>query len=218
MHKACAAIEVPNNSHPQPFLSMRADQSNQSNERRNGQCSEHGNDEVPCDQVSGIFEAIMHVDAHDTISRSPEKEKPGQDCIEAVALALSSSPPLPKSGSNLTSNPPSSGRITLWQRLKWGLILSLGGNRSLSYVSGVELKVAIAATLEAALMGSALVLTVSLQIQEVVGGRGGFSPGNGDPVARYIFVVASALSFALCFYSIMTSFILLLELSSCPSK
>jgi len=106
----------------------------------------------------------------------------------------------------------------LWKRLKWGLLLTAAGNDAFAFVRREELKAAIAATLEVVIMGSALVLTLCLQVQEVVGSRGGFAGGNGNSVALHIFVVASSLSFSFSFYSIVTSSAMLLTLSACPSE
>lgn len=203
------------------FSSMSVDYSVPIHERRNVPCVATLANDVSSEQSSHGLEAIMPADIHEAILSMPEKQTFDKGSIKNVAVRIPRSPRLSNSslnGLNPDDNASATERATLWQRLKWGLILSLGGRESFSYVRRGDLKVAIAATLEVALMGSALVLTVGLQIQEVVGGRGGFDPGSGDPAARYIFVIASALSFALCFYSILTSSVLLLALSSCPSK
>lgn len=193
-------------------------QSNHDNKRWNEQRSKQ-QDEVSANEA---FEDITTaMDSEDTVLPAAEQQQYGQNAGGKVALSACPSPAeqaLPRTSSRLSCAPTNANRNTLWQRLKWGLALSMGGTRSFSYVSGGELKTAIAATLEAALMGSALVLTVSLQIQEVVGGRGGFNSSGGNALARNVFIVASALSFALCFFSIVTSFVLLLELSSYPSR
>lgn len=200
---------------------MSADLSLPIHERRNVPCAAKHATDVSCGQIPHSLEAITPADVHEAILSASEKQAFDNGSIKNVAVPIPRSPRLPKSDVN-PLNPDCNGsareRAPLLQRLKWGLILSLGDRESFSHVRRGDLKVAIAATLEVALMGSALVLTVGLQIQEVVGGRGGFDPDNGDPAARYIFVIASALSFALSFYSILTSSVLLLALSSCPSK
>lgn len=153
---------------------------------------------------------------HDHALIPPGEKNVDHDYIFSVAA------PVPQHGQfkveNQSSILPVQPRASMWQRLKWAFILSVGCKNSLSRLSSAELKLAIGSALEATLMGSALVLTVSLQIQEVVGGRGGLKPDGGHYVARYTFVIASALSFALCFYAIMSSFVLLLELSPCPPR
>lgn len=105
----------------------------------------------------------------------------------------------------------------LWRRLKWGFIVSLGKTNSSPSVERKDLKTAVATVLEVAIMGSALILTLSLQIQEVVGSRGGFSRGGGGEIAKFVFVSTSSLSFAFAFYSIVTSAVMLLSLSSFQS-
>lgn len=72
--------------------------------------------------------------------------------------------------------------------------------------------------LEVSIMGSALVLTVGMQIQEVVGSRGGFLVEKGDTATRHVFMAASALSFSLAMYSIVTSSAMFLSLSTCPAR
>lgn len=87
-----------------------------------------------------------------------------------------------------------------------------------THLSASELKLAIGSVLEAALMGSALVLTVSLQLQEVVGGRGGLHAANDHCLAKYTFVIACASSFGLCFFTIILALVLLLEVSHSPPR
>lgn len=113
-----------------------------------------------------------------------------------------------------TTNPPAS----LWKRIKWGLTLSFGGRRAFSVVRKSELKAAVAAVLEISIMGSALVLTVGMQVQEVVGGRSGLQAQNGSSFARHLFITTSAFSFALAMYSILTCSVMHLTLSLCPTR
>lgn len=108
--------------------------------------------------------------------------------------------------------------LYIWRRLQWGLILSIGKRNSFAMLHQSEMKNAVATALEITIMGSALILTLCLQLQEVVGSRGGFSSDDNRSIARYIFVSSSAFSFGLAFYSVVTSAVMLLLLSSIPAK
>lgn len=105
----------------------------------------------------------------------------------------------------------------LWRRLKWSVILSLGRNDSLVHLNKEDMKTAVSTQLEVAIMGSALVLTLCLQMQEVVGSRGGFTLPERDR-ARFVFVSSSALSFSFAFYSIITSAMMLLSINAVPRR
>ncbi|CAN8076982.1 unnamed protein product [Agarophyton chilense] len=78
-------------------------------------------------------------------------------------------------------------------------------------------KEAAITALELSIMGSALVLTLSLQVEEVVGSRGGFGNSTRDTEVGFLFVGASALSFALGFYSIVTAAVMLLSIVATPN-
>lgn len=78
-------------------------------------------------------------------------------------------------------------------------------------------KAAAATCLELTIMGSALVLTLGLQIQEVVGSRGGLQESAQRVVAQHIFVISSTISFISGFYSIVTAAVMLLSIVSTPS-
>lgn len=107
---------------------------------------------------------------------------------------------------------------TFWQRLKWGFVLSFCRRRSSSNDQNRQPNTNTAATLEMVIMGSALILTAGLQIQEIVASRGGFDPQNSNTLARDVFLLASSMSFTLSFYSIVTSSVLLISLSSCTPR
>lgn len=100
-------------------------------------------------------------------------------------------------------------------RFQLGARLSLRGRHAFTLVHADELRGAIAATLEVAVMGSALVLTLCLQLQEVVASRGGFATSNA---ALYIFVIACSMSFMLAFYSLVAAAAMLLGLSTYPAR
>lgn len=71
--------------------------------------------------------------------------------------------------------------------------------------------------LELSVVGSALILTLALQILEVITNR--TSVDNVSSTTAYYIVVASyALSFAFSFYSMITSSFLLLFLAAVPSR
>ena len=104
-----------------------------------------------------------------------------------------------------------------WRRIK-PILRNKNNDRTVfSILEKNELKNALGISLEVPIMGSALILTLSLQIQEVVGSRGGFQ-FDQPSIVSLIFMITVALSFAFSFYSIVIAAVLLIPLASLPSK
>lgn len=102
----------------------------------------------------------------------------------------------------------------LWKRVRRRFFLLVCCRGPSEPTRNDELRPTIIESLEVAIMGSALIITAGLQLQEVVSGRGGYDPKIVRPYAHLIFIVASSLSFALSFYSIVIASVLLLTASS----
>lgn len=134
--------------------------------------------------------------------------------------ATSSNLPSPPMNVNMEEDP-SSELVRpihyIWQRVR-PLFQNERNDRTVfSMLAKNELKTALGISLEVPIMGSALILTLSLQIQEVVGSRGAFQ--NDQPsVVFLIFMITVALSFAFSFYSIVIAAVLLIPLASLPSR
>lgn len=154
---------------------------------------------------------------HSETNEASNDEAPNEVDIEP-GICSPSNACTKDSASKLEDSRQQNVHVPFWRRVRWGISLSHGGRNAFISVLRGELKTAIASVLEVSIMGSALVLTVGMQIQEVVGSRGGFLAQDGNAVAKHVFMAASALSFALSLYSIVTSSVLLLSLSTCPAR
>lgn len=176
--------------------------------------------------ADGTVDAVDSSMLYDHINLEKQRNLPCQEFISAP-LQTVHSPQTPKSSFPISPehalgadlNEQGQTNDTLWQRLKWGFVLSFCRRKPSSNDQNRQPKTNTVATLEMAIMGSALVLTAGLQIQEIVAGRGGYDTiQNGNTLARDVFLLASSLSFTLSFYSIVTSSVMLISLSPCSSR
>lgn len=80
-----------------------------------------------------------------------------------------------------------------------------------------HVKAQVTMSLELSIMGSALVLTLALQILEIVANRT-TSTHVSKSLAYYVVITSYALSFAFSFYSVITSTILVISLAFIPLR
>lgn len=174
---------------------------------------------IMIDAVEGSLERDnIHLKKQTGLSYSTSIPATPARKVQSPQAGYSSSSAQPKHNFNVGIREQGSANDKFWQRLNWGSVHSFVRKGPSANEQNGESRPNTAFTLEIAIMGSALILTAGLQIQEVVTSRGGYDPLKGNSIARDVFLLASTLSFTLSFYSIVTSSVLLVSLSSCSSR